>query len=704
MLISKLFFKNIALLIIIINCSSCVDKRGKTQTVNEALSKESLISVSNTLVGQPELNFSIHEGKIYNKFFRQGNVAAHTVLTAGTEPRLVVAFPAGNSGVSLWFESVNEAIQWQEIHNIKAITQTNSDDEMLYGVQAELISSAKKLTVKKAILSSVRVIRDYLQTSDVPDIINNEVTVKGNVVTWYRDRLDGIGGYKLQVKVLQGTVTSNKDETVVFKAENNLPLKIEVRALTGDKPLTPIPKEQLLITNKPLDSLDINILAFLSYQEKLLAGTWRFATYFGRDTLMSTRLLMPILRPVVIEAALGSVIERINSYGEVAHEEDIGEFAIIRHLREGEKENIKPIYDYKMIDDNYLLAPVIARYLIKNVADKQLVATFMNKKTASGLTYGERLVNNFYYVLKHASAYAKHPVFNNLIKIKDGLNVGDWRDSGEGLGFGKVPYNVNAVFVPAALLAISSLYESGILSGYLHHENLFKEAKNIAQIWKEKANKHFKVTIKNQIAKDAVRGYAKKIGVSQTEAINDIANQDVTFNAVSLSADGQAVPVINSDEGFALLFLNPSEQELERIITTVLSPYPAGLLTPIGLLVSNPIYANEKLQQHFTPSHYHGEVVWSWQQALFVAGLEQQLLRTDLSKRIQLKLRKAQVRLWQVIHDVRAMSNAELWSWSYHNGKYQIESFGQRSSDKTESNAAQLWSTVYLAIANPNAL
>jgi hypothetical protein len=44
-----------------------------------------------------------------------------------------------------------------------------------------------------------------------------------------------------------------------------------------------------------------------------------------------------------------------------------------------------------------------------------------------------------------------------------------------------------------------------------------------------------------------------------------------------------------------------------------------------------------------------------------------------------------------------AVRGAELWSWSQANGVYRVEFFGQRAGDETESNAAQLWSTVSLA-------
>jgi hypothetical protein len=43
------------------------------------------------------------EGLNLNAFVQQGDVAAHVLLRSGSDPRLIVAFPAGNSGTALWF-------------------------------------------------------------------------------------------------------------------------------------------------------------------------------------------------------------------------------------------------------------------------------------------------------------------------------------------------------------------------------------------------------------------------------------------------------------------------------------------------------------------------------------------------------------------------------------------------------------------------
>jgi hypothetical protein len=97
---------------------------------------------------------------------------------------------------------------------------------------------------------------------------------------------------------------------------------------------------------------------------------------------------------------------------------------------------------------------------------------------------------------------------------------------------------------------------------------------------------------------------------------------------------------------------------------------------------------------------YHGTVVWSWQQALMIAGLDRQLRRGDLSARLRAELSLARARLWDVIDRSKSLRTSELWSWSFADGQYRIEPFGQRGADADESNAAQLWSTVFLGLTN----
>ena len=181
---------------------------------------------SETLNHAEILDFSIREGQIFNQFFRQGPVSAHTVLTSGTQPRLVVAFPAGNSGVSLWFKPTESEVYWHAVDAIRGVRKHNRDGEPLYGIESEITVEATQLTVDKAVLSNVRVIRDYLHTRKLPDTIQSEVSVDGRTATWYRDRLDGRGGYKLAIEVLQGSLVGGQDAPVIFRAPADQALRL----------------------------------------------------------------------------------------------------------------------------------------------------------------------------------------------------------------------------------------------------------------------------------------------------------------------------------------------------------------------------------------------------------------------------------------------------------------------------------------------
>ena len=92
---------------------------------------------------------------------------------------------------------------------------------------------------------------------------------------------------------------------------------------------------------------------------------------------MSVRLLMPALSASAIEAALASVLARLSPQGEVAHEEDIGEHAVLDHLKSDGSRSAAPVYDYKMIDGDYLLAPVASAWLLHDERALPRAAAFL---------------------------------------------------------------------------------------------------------------------------------------------------------------------------------------------------------------------------------------------------------------------------------------------------------------------------------------
>ena len=651
---------------------------------------------------QARLSFDVDEGPNLNSFLREGPVAAHLLLRSGTDPRIVVAFPAGNSGVGLWFSHGTQPVHWTLHGRPRPLTAKDTRGRLLYGMSAEaIVTGSADLIFRQAVLSSVRVLRDYQALGTFPAEVAASPMLQDSTITWSRDRLDGAAGYRLSIQVTHGALHADH---LIPASDGTIALKIT--ALSGEVPLTPLWGEHLLNDRAQADAAARNVLTFLSYKEKFLAGSWRFNTYFGRDTLMSVRLLMPVLAPEAVDAGLGAVLTRLSPQGEVAHEEDIGEFAILDHLRATGEKSDAPTFNYNMIDGSFMLAPVAAQWLLADARGRAEASAFLRRmdgRRDSPQAFGADLAGNLRFVLKAAARFAADPRAPNLIALKPGFDAGQWRDSNDGLGGGRFPYDVNAVFVPAALEAAARFFESALLDSYLDSADreLFAHAKAMAGTWRSKAGPLFAVSVPNLKARQDITGYAASLKIADGAALHAVDDIAVSFPALALTADDHAIAVIHSDVGFDLLFGRPTATVLGIGVTALMRPFPAGLLTPVGVVVANPVYAAPALQGKLTRSAYHGTVVWSWQQAVLAAGLRRQVHREDLPPSLKEHLRAAQTELWRAIGAAHNMRNSELWTWNFEQGRFEIAPFGANASDADESNAAQLWSTVYLAIPAP---
>lgn len=659
----------------------------------------SLAVAAATPAPQSPLSFQVREGRMFDYFLRAGPIAGNVVLRGGPDPRILIAFPAGDSGVGLWFAPQAGNGMWALVGRPKGIRTHDEKGRVLYGISLTAVVADPKLAIHRAVLSSVRVLRDYQSLGTIPPGIATSPVEKGQTLTWSRDRLDGAAGYRLTVEVVDGRLRGRQ---IVAGHDGKIGLRIT--GLTGEAPLVPLSGRDLLLHPSAGNVATRNTLTFLAYREKLLAGSWRFDTYFGRDTLLSVRLLMPVLSPTAIEVGLNSVLARLSPQGEVAHEEDIGEQAVLDHIRADGSRSAAPVYDYKMIDEDYLLAPVAADWLLEP-GEHARSAAFLAGQVGGPLdrheTRGAALLQNLRFVLHSAAAFARQPEVTHLIGLKPGMTVGDWRDGVGGLGGGRYPYDVEAVLVPAALDALARLQASGLLAPYTtaSDRTQLADAAQMARVWRTKAPPLFDVIVSHAAAVHDIETYAASQGVAAKPALEALGPHDLYFHALSLMANGAPVPVMNSDEGFLLLFGKPSAQDLERIIPALMRPFPAGLMmTDVGMVVANPAYCLPRMQPVFSRHTYQGTVVWSWQQALFAAGLSRQLERKDLPAAARADLLRAQHVLWPTIEATRAMQNFELWSWSYEAGRYRLRPFGSSAADVDESDAAQLWSTVYLAV------
>src|SRR5262245_53907838 len=84
------------------------------------------------------LAFRIDEGHNINSCLRNGPVAAHLLLRSGTEPRILVAFPAGNSGVGLWFETAKSPVTWTLLSPPRAVSTLDEKGRPLNGIEFEV--------------------------------------------------------------------------------------------------------------------------------------------------------------------------------------------------------------------------------------------------------------------------------------------------------------------------------------------------------------------------------------------------------------------------------------------------------------------------------------------------------------------------------------------------------------------------------------
>jgi hypothetical protein len=88
--------------------------------------------------------------------------------------------------------------------------------------------TGRGLVVKRAVLGSVRVLRDYIHGGRVPATLQIEPKVTSSIV-WRRARLDGKAGYLLRIEPSAGTRCREKDGRLIIEAVGDKP-RVSFRA------------------------------------------------------------------------------------------------------------------------------------------------------------------------------------------------------------------------------------------------------------------------------------------------------------------------------------------------------------------------------------------------------------------------------------------------------------------------------------------
>ncbi|KAJ6036622.1 hypothetical protein N7540_000901 [Penicillium herquei] len=722
--------------------------------------------------------FSLSDPPYDNYFYSDCNVAAQVVVTSPLSdsnlstigPRVIVAWPAGDSGACTFFapqNGINGTLGIEFVNSTvgsplaPAYNASSTGEYPSVGVQG-VISFNSSAILSLPILGSIRTIRDFVEGAsilypEIQDAVEYTSNSDGsaslhrlwldNVTTTsihFSPRNNGTGTNK-SVTVSNGTLAFEAGE-YLFTAEMNYP---QLSQLNSSVVLNA--QSTNLTQTMPGQTI---ALSFLSYSEKLLAGAWRFLTYFGRDSMISALLLEPVLSSgngSAMEAVIGAVLERVNrSDGSVCHEETIGDYATWTNLQDNITSNAM-VCSYAMIDSDYYLPVLMQRYFLENPVGQKRVSAFFNTSAGSinaanqNLTWGQLALINAERIIRLTGPFAQNQTKDNLIHLKEGQIVGQWRDSEFGIGGGRIPFDVNTALAPAALRSIAALSKKGI---YKNRQNWTDLAEQYAQIWEDSTLPFFEVTIPQSKAKSLVKSYKN---VSSFTGPDQSSSIDTNVTFYSLSLDGynnlSRVEVMNTDDCFRHFLLNTTnDAQLSTLINSTANnirrEFPAGLMTDVGMLIANPAFGDDPVYaQNWTTGAYHGTVVWSWQLAMMAKGLELQMERCEVSVNFSSSSTSSQISgermvgrksknkevvpefctdssifdnvkaayntLWDSIEENSDQLSTEMWSWIYKNGTFQVTQLVDLLAPpgvggQTESDIRQLWSLAFLAVTRNN--
>jgi hypothetical protein len=478
----------------------------------------------------------------------------------------------------------------------------------------------------------------------------------------------------------------------------------------------------------------------LSSREKLMAGLPAYATYFGRDMLVSALMMRPIWRDEMSAFVVAAVLRRLSPSGQVSHEEALGGQAtreaaaeysdLIRRYLDAEqrggnaasrifltraatvlRNHRRTRENYHMIDDELQLPILAARWLGDPAVSQQRKRAFLGDSSDGNGPRHYRLLRELALVAQMTAPYAANPVATNLISFAPrdtGWSSASWRDSGAGYAGGRYAMDINAIWAPHALEAMMTIVKElrslrlplgdprGPDSSFARYARDTVSLRRAIDTWWG-ASRHFvvrlgpdevrsRVTARLAAMRPAERDYWTSV-VRSTGADRD----SLVFLALSLDRDGQPIGVANSDPATALfLHGHESRAEILRDVRVFLRPFPVGLfIDRVGTVVANDAYATPPVWSSFDRDSYHGpRVVWGREINLFLAGLAGHI-NTARDAAFVAQLRAA---LAQVNGAAEASGfQSELWSYEVRDGRVVPVRYGI-SSD------VQLWSTTDLAV------
>ena len=179
-----------------------------------------------------------------------------------------------------------------------------AEESLLVANVARLPAGERRHQLALLDARSVAVLRARLLPTLVPACTAAECVVRVE-----RPSLDGRNHLALELRVDRRRAdTRILGRTVAIESRSGAPVQLTVRIATDAAALTPLPRDSIF-DREFLDFLaragsrrlerEVRSVELLSSEEKLMAGLPNFATYFGRDMLMTALMMRPVWRPVM---------------------------------------------------------------------------------------------------------------------------------------------------------------------------------------------------------------------------------------------------------------------------------------------------------------------------------------------------------------------------------------------------------------------
>ncbi|MEA2762324.1 MAG: hypothetical protein QOD47_1608 [Gemmatimonadaceae bacterium] len=561
---------------------------------------------------------------------------------------------------------------------------------------------------------------DDLRARLVPDIITTGVRDRRGV-TITQATLDGKTSleFDLAVEPRDASVLVTVP-TITLTSTTNRPVRFTVRITTDGPALTPLSRDQIFnapflrflsdaratadraarggaadnassvssVSRYRLLERDVRGTELLSSREKLMAGLPNYATYFGRDMMMTSLMMQPVWTDAMAEFVIASALRKLGPAGDVSHEEALGGQAIrensaeynahiaeyLRLARRGNRAaadtalaNARSLLadlqrvreNYHMRDDEFQLPVVAARYLTNPaVSTARKRAFLLDTSDGRGSRLG-LLMRELGLVATLAAPYGRDPVVQNLIASPrlDSTHWRSisWRDSNAGYANGRFAMDINAIWAPRALEAIGEIlgalksigFSTDQIGGYAPRTGGAQLSQFVGdpvsfqraiQNWRG-ASRHFIVSLAPAEIRGKVQQKLQWLPAEERTFWQRVLTSTAAdtlpleFLAISLDSAGKPIPVVNTDPATWLLLRDGRDTSpdaiaaVRRDVRAITRPYPVGLFVDrLGPLVANDTYASPAIWEAFRKDTYHSpRVVWGREVNLILLGLANQI-------------------------------------------------------------------------------